>query len=58
MDIPGAEDNFDLGAEDAQIAVYNVNGGLIYHGLNRPVAVANKGVYVVVVNGIAMKVML
>ena len=46
------------GAEDAQIAVYNVNGGLIYHGLNRPVAVANKGVYVVVVNGIAMKVML
>ncbi|MBR5551852.1 MAG: leucine-rich repeat protein, partial [Muribaculaceae bacterium] len=49
---------FVKGAEDAQIAVYNVNGGLIYHGLNRPVAVANKGVYVVVVNGIAMKVML
>ena len=46
------------GAEDAQIAVYNINGGLIYHGLNRPVAVANKGVYVVVVNGIAMKVTL
>ena len=49
---------FVKGAEDAQIAVYNVNGGLIYHGLNRPVAVANKGVYVVVVNGIAMKVTL
>lgn len=49
---------FVKGAEDAQIAVYSINGGLIYQGVNRPVAVANKGVYVVVVNGIAMKVML
>ena len=46
------------GAEDAQIAVYSINGGLIYQGINRPVAVANKGVYVVIVNGVAVKVML
>ena len=46
------------GAEDAQIAVYSINGGLIYQGVNRPVAVANKGVYVVIVNGVAVKVML
>jgi len=46
------------GAEDAQIAVYSINSGLIYQGINRPVAVANKGVYVVIVNGVAVKVML
>lgn len=44
--------------EDAQIAVYSINGGLIYQGINRPVAVAAKGVYVVVVNGNAVKVVI
>lgn len=44
--------------EDAQIAVYSINGGLIYQGVNRPVAVAAKGVYVVVVNGNAVKVVI
>ena len=46
------------GDEDAQIAVYSINGGLIYQGVNRPVAVAAKGVYVVVVNGNAVKVVI
>ncbi|MBO5250217.1 MAG: leucine-rich repeat protein, partial [Muribaculaceae bacterium] len=46
------------GDEDAQIAVYSINGGLIYQGINRPVAVAAKGVYVVVVNGNAVKVVI
>ena len=46
------------GGADAQIAVYNINGGLVYQGMNRPVAVANKGVYIVVVNGVATKVVL
>ena len=46
------------GAEDAQIAVYNINGSMIYQGVNRPVAVANKGVYVIIVNNKAYKVAL
>ncbi len=46
------------GDEDAQIAVYSINGGLIYQGINRPVAVANKGVYVIIVNNKAYKVAL
>ncbi len=39
------------------IAVYNVNGSLIYKGQNRPIAVARRGVYVVYVKGQAKKVM-
>ena len=46
------------GDANAEIAVYSINGGLIYQGVNRPVAIANKGVYVVVVNGVAIKVAL
>lgn len=46
------------GAEDALIAVYSINGGLIYQGVNRPVAVDNKGVYVIIVNNKAYKVAL
>ncbi len=45
------------GADDAQIAIYNLNGGIIYQGENRPVTVPEKGVYIVVVNGKAIKVM-
>lgn len=46
------------GVDDAQISVYNLNGGLIYQGENRPVAVTNKGIYIVVVNGKANKLMI
>ncbi len=46
------------GAEDVQIAVYNIDGSMIYQGKNRPVAVANKGVYVIIVNNKAYKVAL
>ena len=45
------------GGADAQIAIYTINGTLIYNGMNRPVSVAN-GIYVVVVNGVAIKVVI
>ena len=46
------------GAEDAQIAVYNIDGRMLYQGVNRPIAVANKGVYLIIVNNKAYKVAL
>ena len=46
------------GTEDALITVYDINGSMIYQGVNRPVAVTNKGVYVIIVNNKAYKVAL
>ena len=45
-----------MGDKDMVIAVYKASGELIYRGENRPVIVAEKGVYIVVVNGKAVKV--
>ena len=43
---------------ESEIAIYNINGSMIYQGVNRPVAVGNKGVYVIIVNNKAFKVAL
>ena len=64
VDVENETDNISIvngeivvkGAKDVQIAVYNIDGSMIYQGKNRPVAVANKGVYVIIVNNKAYKV--
>jgi hypothetical protein len=40
------------------IAIYNLNGNLIYRGVNRPVRIDIHGVYIVVVDGFATKVVI
>ncbi len=42
----------------SEIAVYNMSGNLIYHGANRPIRIDISGVYIVIVDGIAAKVVI
>ena len=42
----------------SEIAVYNMSGNLIYRGVNRPVRIDIHGVYIVIVDGIAAKVVI
>ena len=46
------------GAYDAQIAVYNLNGSLIYRGKNQSIPVVNRGVYIVKINDKVVKLMI
>lgn len=44
--------------DETHIAVYNIDGTLIYEGENQTISVANKGIYIVVVNDKAYKVVI